>query len=177
MSSMQGIAIAAARERIRAVNELLAEDRRNLQLVQASFDAGNATRVDVLFADSELAADETLLPPASQELAVARHALAVLVGRAPAEWAGPDFDFSQLSLPATLPVSLPVGACASTARHPRGRGAIARRDRAGRRRHGEPLSAHHAHRLRRSAGPDDGHAVRKQQCGVEPHLRPYCTGL
>jgi NodT family efflux transporter outer membrane factor (OMF) lipoprotein len=103
----QGIAIAAARERIRALNELLAEDRRNLQLVQASFDAGNATRVDVLFADSQLAADETLLPPASQELAVARHALAVLVGRAPADSASPDFDFSQLSLPATLPVSLP----------------------------------------------------------------------
>jgi NodT family efflux transporter outer membrane factor (OMF) lipoprotein len=103
----QGIAIAAARERIRALNELLAEDRHNLQLVQASFDAGNATRVDVLFADSQLAADETLLPPASQELAVARHALAVLVGRAPADSSSPDFDFSQLSLPATLPVSLP----------------------------------------------------------------------
>jgi NodT family efflux transporter outer membrane factor (OMF) lipoprotein len=103
----QGIAIAAARERIRAINELLAEDRRNLQLVQASFAAGNATRVDVLFADSELAADETLLPPASQELAVARHALAVLVGRTPAEWTGPDFDFSQLRLPPILPVSLP----------------------------------------------------------------------
>jgi NodT family efflux transporter outer membrane factor (OMF) lipoprotein len=103
----EGIQIAAARERIRAINELLAEDRRNLQLVQASFDAGNATRVDVLFADSELAADETLLPPASQELAVARHALAVLLGRAPAEWVGPDLDFTQLSLPATLPVSLP----------------------------------------------------------------------
>ena len=104
---MQGIAIAAARERIRALNELIAEDRRNLQLVQASFDAGTATRVDVLLADSELAADETLLPPASQELAVARHALAVLLGRAPAESAGPDLDFSQLRLPPELPVSLP----------------------------------------------------------------------
>jgi NodT family efflux transporter outer membrane factor (OMF) lipoprotein len=105
---LQGIAIAAARERGRAVNELLEEDRRNLQLVQASFAAGNATRVDVLFADSELAADETLLPPASQELAVARHALAVLVGHAPADWTSPDFDFSQFTLPATLPVRLPA---------------------------------------------------------------------
>jgi len=103
----QAIAIAAARERLRAINELLIDDRRNLQLVQASFDAGNATRVDVLFADSQLASDETLLPPASQELDVARHALAVLLGRAPAEWSGADFDFAQLTLPATLPVSLP----------------------------------------------------------------------
>src|SRR5665213_349361 len=93
----QAIAIAAARERLRAINELLIDDRRNLQLVQASFDAGNATRVDVLFADSQLASDETLLPPASQELDVARHALAVLLGRAPAEWSGADFDFAQLT--------------------------------------------------------------------------------
>ena len=104
----QAIASAAARERIHAINELLAEDRRNLALVQASFDAGNATRVDVLYADSQLAADETLLPPASQELDVARHALAVLIGRAPADWAAPDFDFSQLTLPESLPVSLPA---------------------------------------------------------------------
>jgi NodT family efflux transporter outer membrane factor (OMF) lipoprotein len=103
----EGIAIAAARERIGAINELLTEDRHNLQLVRASFAAGNATRVDELLADSQLAADETLLPAASQELAVARHALAVLVGRAPADWAAPDFNFSQLSVPATLPVSLP----------------------------------------------------------------------
>jgi NodT family efflux transporter outer membrane factor (OMF) lipoprotein len=31
----------------------------------------------------------------------------VLVGHAPAEWLAPDFDFSKLKLPATLPLSLP----------------------------------------------------------------------
>jgi NodT family efflux transporter outer membrane factor (OMF) lipoprotein len=103
----QAIAIGSAGARLRAINELLEEDRRNLKLVQTSFDAGNTTRVDVLFAQSQLANDETLLPPAAQELAMARHALAVLVGRAPAEWAPPPLDFAELSLPATLPVSLP----------------------------------------------------------------------
>jgi len=101
------ISIASASERIRAINELLEEDRRNRNLVQTSFDAGNTTRVDVLLADSQLANDETLLPPAAQELAVATHALAILVGRAPAEWTPPDLDFSKLTLPGTLPVSLP----------------------------------------------------------------------
>ena len=101
------IGIAGAREQIRTVNDLLVEDRRNLQLVQASFDAGNATRVDVLVAESQLANDETLLPPASQELSVRGHALAALVGRGPGEWAPPQFDLSQLTLPDTLPVSLP----------------------------------------------------------------------
>ena len=103
----QGIALASASERIRAINELLAEDRRNLQLVQTSFDAGNTTRIDVLFAASQLANDETLLPPATQEHELARHALAVLVGRAPADWTPPELDFRVLSLPASLPVSLP----------------------------------------------------------------------
>jgi NodT family efflux transporter outer membrane factor (OMF) lipoprotein len=101
------ISIASASERIRAVNELLEEDRRNRGLVQTSFDAGNTTRVDLVLADSQLANDETLLPPAAQELAVARHALAILVGRTPADWAPPDLDFSKLTLPGTLPVSLP----------------------------------------------------------------------
>ena len=75
--------------------------------MQTSFDAGNTTRVDVLLADSQLANDETLLPPAAQDLAIARHALAVLVGRAPGEWAPPELDFGKLALPGTLPVSLP----------------------------------------------------------------------
>ena len=103
----RAIAIASACERIRAINELLEEDRRNRRLVQTSFDAGNTTRVDVLFADSQLANDETLLPPAAQELALARHALAVLVGHSPADFSPPELDFGTLKLPDTLPVSLP----------------------------------------------------------------------
>jgi NodT family efflux transporter outer membrane factor (OMF) lipoprotein len=103
----QAVEIATASERLRTLNELLEQDRRNLTLVQQSFGAGNTTRVDVLFAQSQLANDETLLPPAQQDLEVARHALAVLVGHAPSDWSAPDFDFSKLSLPARLPVSLP----------------------------------------------------------------------
>jgi NodT family efflux transporter outer membrane factor (OMF) lipoprotein len=103
----QAIALAAAAERIRAVNALIEEDQRNRRLVQTSFDAGNTTRVDLLLADSQLANDETLLPPAVQDLAVARHALAVLVGRAPADWTPPELDFGALTLPPALPVSVP----------------------------------------------------------------------
>jgi NodT family efflux transporter outer membrane factor (OMF) lipoprotein len=103
----EAIELASAAERIRAINELLEEDRRNLKLVQTSLAAGNTTRVDVLFADSQLANDETLLPPAAQQLTLARHALAVLVGHAPADWSPPELDFGRLTLPGTLPVSLP----------------------------------------------------------------------
>jgi NodT family efflux transporter outer membrane factor (OMF) lipoprotein len=38
---------------------------------------------------------------------VAQHALAILVGQAPADWTAPDFDLDALQLPQSLPLSLP----------------------------------------------------------------------
>ena len=40
---------------------------------------------------SQLAQDRALLPDLRQNQAVARHALAILTGKAPAEWSPPDF--------------------------------------------------------------------------------------
>ncbi len=51
--------------------------------------------------------DRTLLPPLGQQLNAAQHALAILLGKAPADWTPPDFDFAAITLPAELPVSLP----------------------------------------------------------------------
>jgi NodT family efflux transporter outer membrane factor (OMF) lipoprotein len=99
--------VAAARAEMQAVAELLAEDRNNLGLVRTAFANGSVTRVDVLTAESQLATDEALLPPLRQELAAARHALAVLTAHAPGEWLPPDFSLSALTLPMQLPVSLP----------------------------------------------------------------------
>jgi NodT family efflux transporter outer membrane factor (OMF) lipoprotein len=42
-----------------------------------------------------------------QQLAVARHALAVLIGELPANWQPPRFDLTDFALPLDLPVSLP----------------------------------------------------------------------
>jgi NodT family efflux transporter outer membrane factor (OMF) lipoprotein len=99
--------VAAALAVTGAVAELLAEDRSNLDLVRTAFANGSVTRVDVLTAESQLATDEALLPPLRQQLAAARHALAVLTGHAPGEWTPPDFSLSALRLPMQLPVSLP----------------------------------------------------------------------
>jgi NodT family efflux transporter outer membrane factor (OMF) lipoprotein len=104
---LQAMMVASTRAQIDAVTRLLDEDRNNANLVRTAFENGSVTRVDVLTAESQLASDETLLPPLRQQLAVARHALAVLVGRAPADWSPPDFDLSGLSLPRELPVTLP----------------------------------------------------------------------
>ncbi|HXW22474.1 MAG TPA: efflux transporter outer membrane subunit, partial [Rhodomicrobium sp.] len=103
----QAINIAAAREQIAAAQEILSVDERNLDLVRVSFEAGKSAQTDVLSAQSQLDGDQTLLPPLRQQLSAARHALAVLAGKAPAEWSPPDFDFTNLELPLDLPVRLP----------------------------------------------------------------------
>lgn len=105
--AQQALAAASAQAQIDAVEALLDEDRNNLRLVQNAFDAGSVTRVDLLSAQSQLANDQTLLPPLRQRLSVARHALAILVGRTPADWSPPPFSLAQLRLPQDLPLSLP----------------------------------------------------------------------
>lgn len=105
--AQQALLIASTRAQIATLEDLLIEDQKNLMLVQTAFDAGSVTRVDVLSAQSQLANDQTLLPPLRQQLSVARHALSVLVGHAPADWAPPDFELAELQLPASLPLSLP----------------------------------------------------------------------
>ncbi len=103
----QALQIASARAQIDAVNKIIADDERNLKLVQSERAAGEATEIDVQSAASQLAADRALLPPLRQQLSVARHALSVLVGKAPADWVPPEFDLAEFALPDQLPVSLP----------------------------------------------------------------------
>ncbi|MGH8137459.1 MAG: efflux transporter outer membrane subunit [Steroidobacteraceae bacterium] len=104
---VQSLRIALLQQQIATVESILGEDRRNLDLVKTAFAAGSVSRVDTVSAESQLASDATLLPPLRQELSVARHALAVVMGQLPADGPIPEVDLSQLVLPKRLPVSLP----------------------------------------------------------------------
>lgn len=103
----QALEVASLRAQIVTVEALLDRDRENLKLVQVAFDAGSVSRLDVVSAQSQLASDMTLLPPLRQQLAEARHALALSLGTSPADPSLPELDLTQLTLPAQLPVSLP----------------------------------------------------------------------
>lgn len=108
--ALQYFTIVFTKAQIQAVEELLAEDRRNLELVRRALRAGSVTKVDELSAQSQLAQDTTLLPPLRQQLDTARHALAVLLGKAPSEWVDVDASFvtaDRLHLPGQVPVMLP----------------------------------------------------------------------
>jgi NodT family efflux transporter outer membrane factor (OMF) lipoprotein len=104
---MQSLRIALLQGEIATVEAILEEDRQNRKLVEVAFEAGSVSRVDVVSAESQLASDATLLPPLRQELAVARHALSIILGRLPVEAAPPEFGLSEVTLPGNLPVSLP----------------------------------------------------------------------
>jgi NodT family efflux transporter outer membrane factor (OMF) lipoprotein len=103
----QAIQVAAVRAQQKAIADIITIDRQNLELVREQHDAGTVPDSDVITAQSQLATDVTMQPGVDQQLSVARHALAVLLGRAPGDWSPPDFDLGGLTLPGQLPVSLP----------------------------------------------------------------------
>ena len=103
----EALTIASTRLQIATTQELIASDRKNLDLTEREFELGAAARTDVLTAESQLAVDLTTLPSLHQQLGAARDALAVLVGKSPADWSAPDFDIKDFTLPPEVPVSLP----------------------------------------------------------------------
>jgi NodT family efflux transporter outer membrane factor (OMF) lipoprotein len=103
----EALALAAARAQIDIVQAIIADDQRNVDLVQQAITAGSGTRVQLVSAQSQLAQDRALLPDLRQNEAVARHALAILTGKAPAEWSPPAFALTDFTLPDEMPVSLP----------------------------------------------------------------------
>lgn len=103
----QALLVASANEQIKAVEKLLANDAKNLELVRAAHINGTTTQIDVSLAETRLAQDRTLLPPLAQQRDAATHALSILTGKGPADWVAPQFDLSEFTLPNNVPVSLP----------------------------------------------------------------------
>ncbi len=103
----QALTIASLQAQLKAVNDIIAEDRDLLAMIGKQVAAGAASNLDLESAKSQLASDRVLLPPLQQQANVARHALALLVGQAPADFTAPDFTLDSLVLPKDLPVSLP----------------------------------------------------------------------
>jgi NodT family efflux transporter outer membrane factor (OMF) lipoprotein len=103
----QALLMASANAQMAAVEKLLANDAKNLDLVRMAHANGSTTQIDVSLAETRLAQDRTLLPPLAQQRDSARHALSILTGKGPADWIAPDFTLAEFALPANVPVSLP----------------------------------------------------------------------
>ena len=105
--AMAAVRIAAIHAQMQAVEEIIADDQRNLDIVRQAEAAGGAAPAATTGPSAQIAADRALLPPLAQELAQARHNLALLVGKAPAEWSAPEFTVAEFTPPARTPVELP----------------------------------------------------------------------
>lgn len=105
--ALQAMRIASLRAQIAAVEAVIADDRRVLDLVRKAERAGGEAPAAIDTGAAQLAEDEALAPPLYRDLDAARHQLALLVGKAPAEWTAPDFDLARITAPSAIPVSLP----------------------------------------------------------------------
>jgi NodT family efflux transporter outer membrane factor (OMF) lipoprotein len=105
--ALAAVRIAGLRAEIDAVHEVIAEDQRTLDLVRRATQAGGEAPSQIRSGEAQLAEDEALLPPLLRDLDAARHQLALLTGKSPAEWTAPDFDLARMTLPSAIPVSLP----------------------------------------------------------------------
>lgn len=106
-TAMAALQIATARAQIAAAQQAIDDDQNLIGVVRRAEGAGGEAPSAVVSVDAQLAQDEALLPPLRQQLAQARHALAGLVGQAPADWTAPQFDLADFTAPADVPVSLP----------------------------------------------------------------------
>jgi len=103
----EALAAASAYAQIDVVEDIISDDQRNVDLVQKALDDGLGTRTQLLTAQTQLATDKTLLPQLRQEESTARHALAILVGKPPAQWSPPRIALANFGLPGEIPASLP----------------------------------------------------------------------
>ena len=100
--------IASLHAQVAALTDIIASERDQLKVVQRQFDAGAASRSDLLAQRTQVADNEAQLPALEKQLAQAQHRLAVLAGRTPDDASLPDFTLDQLVLPAELPLSVPA---------------------------------------------------------------------
>ncbi|MBN9405281.1 MAG: efflux transporter outer membrane subunit [Burkholderiales bacterium] len=98
---------AGLRAQLKAVREVLRAQQEQLGILQKQFDLGATPQSVVLAQRAQVAQTQAALPGLDKALALTRHQLAVYAGRLPSEPDLPEFTLEQLSLPQTLPLSLP----------------------------------------------------------------------
>lgn len=98
---------ASLRAQIKVTERLIAIAKDILAKVRLQKDLGQLTGLDVAAQEALVAQTEATLPPLRKALDQQRDALTVLSGHLPGEGLPEKFEFSELKLPNTLPVSLP----------------------------------------------------------------------
>jgi NodT family efflux transporter outer membrane factor (OMF) lipoprotein len=98
---------ASLRGQIDATLDIIKAESDQLVVVRNQFQAGAATRADVLQQESEVATTEATLPPLQKQLEQQHHLLLALIGHFPNERGRDHLTLATFRLPTALPVSLP----------------------------------------------------------------------
>ncbi|HEX5378359.1 MAG TPA: efflux transporter outer membrane subunit [Phenylobacterium sp.] len=105
--ALQALRIASLKAQLDTLDLIIADDRRTIDMVQRAEAAGGAAPSAISGGQGQLARDEAQRPALERDLAQARHQLALLVGRSPADWTAPDFNLASFKPPAQVPVAVP----------------------------------------------------------------------
>ena len=98
---------ASLREQIKATQEIIAAQEKQLAMMQTQLEVGAIAKPAYLSQLQTVAASKTALPPLEQQLAANRHLMSVLLGQFPSEGVPTSFTLANFKLPAELPLSLP----------------------------------------------------------------------
>lgn len=101
------IASAAYRAQIRALQQIIAQQKEQIRLTRVQVKAGTAPYVNVLSLQSQLYGLEANLAATRQQRDQADHLLALLSGQAPAKLMLPAISLNDLKLPERIPRTLP----------------------------------------------------------------------
>lgn len=100
------IALAAYQDEIDATNEIIALEKKQVQLAAVQTNAGTAAYAAQLSLESQLQSTEATLPQLQQKVVQAQDLLAALEGKLPANSQPPRIELDGLTLPHTVPVSV-----------------------------------------------------------------------
>jgi NodT family efflux transporter outer membrane factor (OMF) lipoprotein len=98
---------ASLRAQVAATEEIARSQQTQLEIIQRRVTAGGASRADVLQQQATLQGTLATLPPLRSQLAQQRNQLAAYIGSLPADYTGAEFNLDSLSMPQSLPVTLP----------------------------------------------------------------------
>jgi NodT family efflux transporter outer membrane factor (OMF) lipoprotein len=98
---------ASLRAQLAATQDIADSQRTQLDITHRRFNAGGASRADILQQQAVLQSTLATLPALRTQLAQQRNLLAAYSGTLPADYAGPEFTLDTLTLPVELPLSVP----------------------------------------------------------------------
>lgn len=98
---------ASLRAQLAAQKQVIASSQSLLDIAQQRYDVGAIARAELLSQRTAVAQLKTVLPSMQKSLAQIRHQLLMLTGKLPGESQLASFELTSLSLPESLPLSLP----------------------------------------------------------------------